>query len=133
MHTMVDSIIANSAIWILVTLILLAPIQTEQVSRALREAHGMSQAADVLRTANTLGYIDELAKSEGDGPSSERAMSKIASLVPANRPFVLSWTTEEGSIIESRGSGDQGDLAHVTIIVTTSTQITHLTLGVSGG
>jgi len=133
MHTIIDAIIANSAIWILVTLILLAPIQTEQVSRALIEAHGMSQAADVLRTASSLGYIDELARSEGDGPSSERALSKIASLVPANLPFVLSWTTKEGGIIESLRSREQGDLAYVTIIVTTSTQITHLTLGVSGG
>jgi hypothetical protein len=132
MHTIIDSIVANSAIWILVSLILLAPIQTEEVSRALTEAQGLSQAADVLKRAESLGYIDDLARSEGDGPSSQKAMSEIASLVPANRPFALSWSTEGGGVIEALRSGDQADLSYVAIIVTTSTQITHLTLGVGG-
>lgn len=113
-------------------MIMLAPIQTQQVSRSLTEAHDMSLAADVLRTAESLGYIDELARSEGDGPSSEKAMTKIASLVPTNHPFALSWLTKEGSIIEVTKSGDQANLAYIAIIITTSTQITCLALGVGG-
>jgi len=130
MHTMVDSIIANSAIWILASLLIIAPIQTEQVSLALEEAYNLSQAANVLREAESLGYIDELARLEGGRASAEEAMSKITSLVPPNYSFSLTWSSRDGGIIGSLGLGDQANLAHVTVIVSTATQITYLTLGV---
>lgn len=130
---MVDSIIANSAVWILASLIIIAPIQTEQVSLALEEAYNISQAANVLREAESLGYIDELARLEGDRAAAEKVMSKITSLVPPNYDVSLSWSSRDGSIIGTLRLGDQANLAHVTIIVSTGTQITYLNLGVREG
>lgn len=130
MHTIIDSIIANSAVWILASLVIVAPIQTEQVSLALEEAYNMSHAANVLRKAESLGYIDELARLEGDGASADEAIFKIASLVPPNFGFSLTWYSRDGTIIGMLRSGDQANLAHVTTIVSTRTQITYLTLGV---
>jgi len=130
---MVDSIIANSAVWILASLIIIAPIQTEQVSLALEEAYNISQAANILREAESLGYIDELARLEGDRAAAEKVMSKITSLVPPNYDFSLSWSSRDGSIIGALGLGDQANLAHVTIIISTGTQITYLNLGVREG
>ena len=133
MHTIVDSIIANSAIWILASLIIIAPIQTEQVSLALEEAFVMSQAADVLKEAEGLGYIDELARLERDRASADKVIAKIASLVPPNHGFSISWSSRDGTIIGSGGAGDQSNLVHVTIIISTGTQITQLSLGVGEG
>jgi len=130
---MVDSIIANSAIWILASLVIIAPIQTEQVSLALEEAFAMSQAADALKEAEALGYIDELARLGGDRALADKAISKIASLVPPNYGFSISWSSQDGIIIGSLSSGDQANLVHVTIIVSTGTQITYLSLGVGEG
>jgi len=133
MHTIVDSIIANSAIWILASLIIIAPIQTEQVSLALEEAYNMSRAANVLREAESLGYIEELARFDGDRASAEKAMSKITSLIPPNYSFSLSWSSRDGSVIGTIGLGNQANLAYVTIIVSTRAQITYLSLGVREG
>lgn len=133
MHTIVDSIIANSAVWILASLIIIAPIQTEQVSLALEEAYNISQAANILREAESLGYIDELARSEGDRAAAENVMSEIASLVPPNYGSSLSWSSGDGSIIGALKFGDQANLAHVVIMVSTGTQITYLDLGVGEG
>ena len=133
MHTMVDSIIANSAVWILASLVIIAPIQTEQVSLALEEAFVMSQAADVLKGAESLGYIDELARLERDRASADKVIAKIASLVPPNYGFSISWSSRDGTIIGSLSSGDQSNLVHVTIIISTGTQITQLSLGVGEG
>jgi len=110
-------------------LIIIAPIQTEQVSLALGEAHDISQAARVLREAESLGYIDELARLEGDRAAAEEVMSKIITLVPPNYAFSLSWSSQDGCIIGTLG-GDQANLSHVAIMVSTGNQITFLDLGV---
>lgn len=133
MHTMIDSIIANVAVWVLVSLILIAPIQTEQVSRSLKEAWNMSRAAEALRRAEALGYVDELARSEGDGAAAERALAKITSLIPPGCSYALSWNTEDGKAIKALRSGDLKEYGHVTIIISAATHTTYLTLQVAEG
>jgi hypothetical protein len=133
MHTMIDSIIANVAVWVLVSLILIAPIQTEQVSRSLKEAWNMSRAAEALRRAEALGYVDELARSEGDGAAAERALAKITSLIPPGCSYALSWNTEDGKAIKALRSGDLKEYGHVTIMISAATHTTYLTLQVAEG
>ncbi|MBO3802516.1 MAG: hypothetical protein JTT11_01360 [Candidatus Brockarchaeota archaeon] len=130
MHTILDSVAANSAVWILLCLVLLTAVQTERVSSELKESYFASQAADIVRTAESLGYVDELARCCEDSPSAREAMSKIAQLCPEGSAYTLVWKTEEGEVIGAIGAREIGVAGYVTVMVSTPTRVTYLTLGV---
>jgi hypothetical protein len=130
MHTILDSMAANSAIWILLCIALLATVQTEHVSQELKESYFASQASSIMQKAESLGYVDALARCEGDLQSADSLMLKIVQLCPRGMLCTIIWKTEKGDVIKAIGTQDLGVAGYVTTIVSTPTQITYLTLGV---
>ncbi|MGQ9513525.1 MAG: hypothetical protein ACUVTL_00485 [Thermoproteota archaeon] len=130
MHTIVDSIAANSAIWVLLCLTLLSTFQIEHVAQELKESYYASQAASILLKAESLGYIDSLAECDGELSSLEITMEKIAQLCPEGSLCTLCLKNDHGEIIKTFGTRDLRVAGYVTIIVSMPTQIVYLIIGV---
>jgi len=130
MHTIIDSIAANSAIWVLLCLTLLFTFQTEHVTQELKESYYASQAARIIQMAESLGYIDALANCEGDSPSLDITMEKIIQLCPTESLCKLCLMNDHGEIIKTFGTQDLRIAGYITIIVSMPNQITYLTIGV---